>query len=320
MKRLQNDLGWYFTGLEIRRKDPSKKHLRNRIIKAILTWLIIAIITFFGIIAKEGCSPEVALTIIIPLFLIIAIIGILSKFWLLKIITIQRRTSCMIINGVNIPCYLFKAEIDHDSESGLYKVYLRPSEFLKTDEYSEDWNPLIWESTNAQEAAQIIDELHQCDVGEKDFEKQHPVIPGNRIIGIAVLVCWILCLFTIMFFLKQSKQSETSNPNSIETILLLTKTVGIFGLFTVIAFAGYNIWFGLMAIKDRQIPSPRTIFFGEMRLFHGDMAVRRGRKIVGFGVVAIVISLIAAICIDYKLKEIIHSQNNQQTLTTNQNQ
>ncbi len=319
MKRFQNDLGWYFNGVEIRRKNPSKKSLRNRILKTVLTWLIIAIITFFGLIAKEGCSPEVALTIIIPLFIIIAIIGILSKFWLLKIITIQRRISSMIINGINIPCYLLKAEIDHDSESGLYRVYLRPSEFFQIEEPSQDFNPLVWETIDEQETTEIVEELHLCGVGEKDFEKQHPIIPGNRKIGIAVLVCWILCLFAVMFFLKQSKQFETSNPNSIETILLLTKTVGIFGLFTVIAYAGYNIWFGLMAIKDRQIPSPRTIFFGEMRLFQGEIAVKRGRKIVVFGVVAIVISLIAAVYVEYKLNELTHAQNNNQTLTTNQN-
>jgi hypothetical protein len=68
MKRFKNDLGWYFyksrSGLGIRRKDPSRKSLRNRIIKALLFWIIAAIGTYFITISKEGCPPEIALSII----------------------------------------------------------------------------------------------------------------------------------------------------------------------------------------------------------------------------------------------------------------
>ncbi|MBN1975171.1 MAG: hypothetical protein JW787_16125 [Sedimentisphaerales bacterium] len=245
------------------------------------------------------------------------------------VISVNHLSSSLIINGVTInrygqnkqiPCYLFKAEIDHTTESGLYRVYLRPSEFLEVEEPSEDWNPLVWETTDEKEAAEIVEELCQCGVGETNPEKQCQVIPGNKKIGIAVLTCWILCLLAIIFYLMHSIQSEISNPNSIESPLLLVKTVVIFGLLSFIVYACYKIWFGYLAIKHRQIPPPNTIVFLDTIFFKGEKAVKHGRKIVAFGFIAIVVGLLIAIYADYKLKEMIPNQNNQQTLTTNQNQ
>ena len=56
MDKIQNDLGWYFVenkyGFGIKRKDPSKKSLRNRIAQEILILIITAIIVFVSMILK----------------------------------------------------------------------------------------------------------------------------------------------------------------------------------------------------------------------------------------------------------------------------
>jgi hypothetical protein len=334
MKRFKNDLGWYFyksrSGLGIRRKDPSRKSLRNRIIKALLFWIIAAIGTYFITISKEGCPPEIALSIITILTLIVLIFSLLGKIWLLGIISLQRNTYSLVINGVviNNPrrdqrllSYLFKTEIEHESESGLYKVYLRPSEFLDIEGQSEDFNPLVWETKDEQEASLIMEELHQCGVGEKDFEKQHPVIRRNKKAGLLVSICYIFCFIALVFYLLEFIKPEiTNNPNSIKPYLHFIKAFLIFGLLSFIVYACYKIWFGLMVIKHRQIPPPKAIVFLDTRLYQGEKAVKRGKNIVAFGIITIVISLTVAIYADYKLKAMIPSQNNQQILTTDKNQ
>lgn len=329
MKSFKNELGWYFKGYEIRRKCPSKKSLSNHIVKEILIWVITLIILFAVMIAK-GFPLIFALSLITFSSLFFGIIGILRKFWLLRILSFQPRTNSLILNDViinnprknqRLPCYLFKAEIDHESDSDLYRVYLRPSEFLEIEGNSQLQNVLVWETTDEQEAEQIVDELRQCGIGETDFEKQHPVVPGNKKIGLFVLVCYILCLLAVMFlYIKPSVKSEmANNPDSIEPLLLVSQFVLIFGLLSIVIYACYNIWFGLMAIKHHQIPAPGTIFFGDMRLFQGDIAVKRGRRTVVTAAAIIILSLIGGIYVHYNLESLIGMQNNQEIKTT-QNQ
>lgn len=331
MAKIENDLGWYFVGdnrvISIIHRDPAKWSRPKHIVIATLLFSLFAI-SSLGIISLPKDSLEKAFFLISWLITTVSL-SLYSKTVLKSIIvSVNRKSYSLIINSINnyrrnqqLPCYLFKAELEHTSDSNLYRVYLRPSEFLEIDEPSEKLNPLVWESYDIQEASQILDELCQCGIGDKDFEKQHPLIHRNKKFGLLVLVCYILSFIAMFFYLFIFIRPELiNNPDSIKPILHLIQAFLIFIILSIIAYAGYRIWFGLKVIKHRQIPPPTKIRLFSTKLFQGEKAVRRGRNMVILALITIIISLIGAIYFDYKLHEMFPSQDSQETLTTSQNQ
>lgn len=324
-------MGWYFyksrSGLWIRCKDPSKKALRKWIIKVMPFWVILAIYSFVGLSLKEGYQPIITVSAAIGIIIIPALICLSGKFWLLQILFINRKSYSLINHSVHIdrrdqrlPCYLLNTEISHESDSDLYRVYLRPSEFLKIEGPSEDWNSLVWESIDAKEASQIVEELCQCGIGDKDFEKQHPIIYRNKKIGFLILGCYILCFIALIFFIMQFiKPDLTNNPDSIKPLLHLIQSVVIFVFFSIIAYSGYKIWFGMLVIKHRQIPPPEMIILFDTKLFQGEKAVKRGRTMVAKSIVIIVLSLIGTIYLHYNMGKVLGIPGNQETITTTRN-
>jgi hypothetical protein len=323
MKSFKNELGWHFytstKGLSITHGEPPKSSPRKRNIKVIL-FLIILVITILVFVYLSDhklvydFAPFIAS---IPFFFLIICFSSTNNFLKYLVISVNRRSYTLFINRVRLdrrdqgmPCYLFKTETEHESDSDLYRVYLRPSEFLEVEEPSEDFNPLVWETTDEQEASLIVDEFCQCGVGETDPEKQHPVIHRNKKTGLLLLAGYILCFIAMLAYLFVFIRPELLNkPDSIKPLLKFIRAFLIFGLFSIIIYAGYQVWFGMMVIKYRQIPPPRMLILFDTKYFQGDIAVKRGRRIVITAAIIIILSLIGGIYVHYNLESLIGLQN-----------
>jgi hypothetical protein len=333
MTHVDNELGWHLCtstkGLSISHGEPPRSSSYKKKIKVIL-FLITIVITilifvyFSGYKFVSDFAPYIAS---IPFIFFLFCFAPTTNYLKYLIININRRSYSLFINRIRLdrrdqrmPCYLFKAEIEHESGSDLYKVYLGPSEFLDVEEPSEDFNPLVWETTDEQEAEQIVDELRQCGIGDKDFERQHPIIHRNKKTGLLLLAGYIVCFVALFSYLFIFIRPELlNNPDSIKPHLKFIRAFLIFGLLNVIVYAGYKIWFGLQVMKHRQIPPPEIIIFFDTKLFQGDTAVKRGRRIVVIAIIFIILSLIGGIYVHYNLEKLLGLQNNQEIKTT-QNQ
>lgn len=133
----------------------------------------------------------------------------------------------------------------------------------------------------------------------------------RRLVVLAYIVAILVTMIVVVWILPWSEgKLEQTEP---EAMLRIIRIVIVFIFLSIVPFGLYMFRLGWRIIKHKRMPPPGTKVIMDTKILEGSKAVTRGKIIIAFSFVLIIVGLYGGLYFPYKLGKVFGEQITQQT-------
>jgi len=208
------------------------------------------------------------------------------------------------------PFFGLTIDIRHDTEAGVYGVYLKEIDSVRS---LPVWEVPAWESSTETEAREVATQFGDWGIGAlspRSVRTDDPVIKGDRklcLLFISGYILSVVVFLALVLWMIHGRPRPGGEPGP-EVLLRHVQLIMGFLFLSPIPLAMYLCCLGRRAIQHRQMPPPGMKLLIDTKALTGAQAVKRGRLLMGVGVGIVVVGLVGGLYVPHRLARILGAQ------------